>query len=120
LKLVTIFVLSIFVFLTIIACRVKDETQMKDIVYVDQGIEWTDEKRAEYYVWNQGSQLLPYAWMVALKDNTGHPFLTDGLKRYGLLPMEGRKLPVGFTLGKVIIGIHQVGFELCGLPYQAD
>jgi hypothetical protein len=110
-KLVRICVLFVFGFLTIIASCVKDDMQKKNVKYVDQGTEWTDEKRGEFYVWGQGSELLPYTWLLALKDNAGQPFLADGLKRYGLLPMDGRKLPVGFTLGNDINGIQQVGLN---------
>lgn len=107
----SIFVLFSFGFLVIIVSCFKEDMKNKVITYVDQGNNWTDKERDDFYVWGQGSQLLPYTWMLALKDNTGQPFLRDGLKRYGALPMEGRKLPVGFTLGNDGNGIQQVGLN---------
>lgn len=110
-NLVRVCVLFIFGFLTIIASCAKDDMQKKNVKYVDQGTEWTDEERNDFYIWGQGSELLPYTWMLALKDNTGQPFLADGMKRYGLLPIDGRKLPVGFSLGNDVNGIQQVGLN---------
>lgn len=110
-KSIRILALPIFICLTMVLSSSRDDIKKQDIIYVDQGEQWTDEERNDYYVWDQGSQLLPYTWMLALKDNAGQPFLADGLERYGLLPMEGRKLPVGFTVAKDDNGIQQVGLN---------
>lgn len=42
---------------------------------------------------------MPLAWLAALKQADGTPFLPDGLARYGYLPNPGnsKRLPVGFT-----------------------
>lgn len=66
---------------------------------VDQGKRWTNLTRRAFYSQDQGSQLIPYAWMKALTAPEGQPFMFDALARYGYLPDPFRKgMPVGFTL----------------------
>src|SRR5918994_7166990 len=80
-------------------------------VQVDQGPRWTAAKRADFYTRDQGSEVMPLAWMRALKRRDGQPFLADGLDRYGYLPNPdgGDGLPVGFTAagpqGSEIVGM---------------
>ena len=69
---------------------------------VDQGPDWTDVERRQFYSEDQGSRIMPIAWMRALKSSDGTPFLADGLGRYGYLANpdgDAPDLPVGFTLG---------------------
>jgi hypothetical protein len=70
-------------------------------VPVDQGPQWTNDARTAFYSQDQGSQIMPLAWMMALKQPDGSAFLEDSLGRYGYLanaksPTPG--LPVGFTV----------------------
>ncbi len=67
-------------------------------VYVKQGKAWTQAERVDFYSRDQGSRIIPMAWLRALKTPEGQPFLHDGLARYGYLPNpNGRfNLPIGF------------------------
>ncbi|MES2057825.1 MAG: di-heme-cytochrome C peroxidase [Pseudomonadota bacterium] len=67
------------------------------IVFLDQGSAWTDAARSDFYSRDQGSQMIPFAWLAALSAADGQPFLGDQLARYGYLPNPGADLPVGFT-----------------------
>src|SRR5688572_2618239 len=67
-------------------------------VFVKQGKAWTPAARADFYSRDQGSRIIPLAWLRALKTADGQPFLHDRLARYGYLPNPGSSsgLPVGF------------------------
>jgi hypothetical protein len=67
--------------------------------FVNQGPNWTAATRADFYSRDQGSRMIPLAWLRALKQPNGQPFLTDSLGRYGYLPNPANsdQLPVGFT-----------------------
>lgn len=67
--------------------------------YLDQGPLWNDDARAEFYGKDQGSQMIPLAWLKALRTADGQPFLGDGFARYGYLPnpFAANGLPIGFT-----------------------
>lgn len=70
-------------------------------LHVDQGEHWTAAERSAYYQTDQGSRMMPYAWLAALKQPNGRPFLDDALARYGYLtyrPSLRDDLPIGFTL----------------------
>jgi mono/diheme cytochrome c family protein len=69
-----------------------------DPVFVKQGNDWTPARRADFYTRDQGSPVIPLAWLRALRTADGAPFLGDGLARYGYLPNpSGRfNLPIGF------------------------
>lgn len=71
-----------------------------DVLCVDQGKAWTNSTRKDFYSRDQGSQMIPYPWIKALKTPDGQPFLWDSFARYGYLPDNFRSngLPVGFTL----------------------
>lgn len=102
------------------------------IVNVDQGPDWTRETRANFYVRDQGSRIMPLAWMRALKQPNGEPFLADSLGRYGYLPLPGRRevdIPVGFTVadfqGSPSIGMtcsacHTRQINVVGTAYRID
>ena len=65
----------------------------------DQGPAWGKAERDVFYTQDQGSRLIPLAWLVALQDRGG-PFLRDGLTRFGYLGEPGKVgLPIGFTVG---------------------
>lgn len=79
-------------------------------IFVDQGPGWTSAMRADFYTRDQGSQMIPLAWLRALKQPNGQPFLADSLARYGYLPNPDDRngLPVGFTLSGPL-GVRVVG-----------
>src|SRR3954451_23045058 len=60
--------------------------QAGPVTYLNQGSAWTPATRADFYSRDQGSRLIPLAWLRALKTASGEPFLADGLARYGYLP----------------------------------
>lgn len=68
-------------------------------VYADQSSNWDNAARADFYTHDQGSRMIPLAWLQALKQANGQPFLGDHLARYGYLPNAANSdgLPVGFT-----------------------
>lgn len=68
---------------------------------LDQGAAWTAPAWNDFYTRDQGSRLMPFAWMQALKLPDGSGFLDDDLARYGYLPnLESPDgLPVGFNTG---------------------
>ena len=72
------------------------------VAYLSQGPNWTNTTRAAFYSQDQGSQMIPYAWLAAIKTPDGKPFLFDQLQRYGYLPNAfatgTSNLPIGFTL----------------------
>ena len=67
-------------------------------VYVKQGKAWTQASRADFYSRDQGSRIIPLAWLRALRTADGQPFLHDSLARYGYLPNPNGSfnLPIGF------------------------
>jgi hypothetical protein len=66
--------------------------------FVNQGSNWTVATRTDFYSRDQGSRMIPLAWLRALKQPNGQPFLADSLARYGYLPNANSDgLPVGFT-----------------------
>lgn len=100
-------------------------------IYLEQGPEWTAEGRAEYYTQDQGSRVIPLAWLEALEQPDGQPFLVDSLARYGYLPnpSNGNRLPVGFSVsgekGAEVVGLtcsacHTRQIEVGGKEYRID
>jgi hypothetical protein len=68
-------------------------------IFVDQGPAWTQAAREDFYTRDQGSRMIPLAWLRALRQADGQPFLADSLARYGYLPNPANTngLPIGFT-----------------------
>lgn len=68
-------------------------------IYMDQGSGWTSALRQAFYTQDQGAEMIPFAWLQALKQpGSDKPFLDGALDRYGYLPLENNNgLPVGFT-----------------------
>lgn len=89
--------------------------QSAPLEYVDQGSEWGDGVRRAFYLQGQGSELMPLAWLKALKQPDGTPFLAGSLSRYGYLPNPDSRddLPVGFTFA------GPAGGEIAGLTCAA-
>ncbi len=100
-------------------------------VYVDQGAAWTAATRADFYTRDQGSRIMPLAWMKALALPGGQPFLGDGLARYGYLANPGspQGLPVGFvataeagvtSIGMTCSACHTREISAGGKSYRID
>ena len=101
--------------------------QSADVIYLDQGNEWTTLARADFYTRDQGSRLIPYAWLKALEHPDGQPFLADQLGRYGYLPNPGNPdgLPVGFTRNEQYAGMncaacHTRQISVADTEYRVD
>ncbi len=73
----------------------------------DQGASWTDVARADFYSRDQGSRLIPSAWLHALKAADGTPFVAS-LTRYGYIANPfatgDDALPIGFTQAQTARG----------------
>ena len=82
-----------------------------DFVWLSQSGDFSKAVRDEFYSQDQGSRMIPYAWLKALRRSDGQPFLADSLARYGYLgnPQRPDGLPVGFTtldaLGPKMVGM---------------
>lgn len=46
-------------------------------VMLDQGKEWTESHRQDFYSRDQGSQVMPLPWLKALRQPDGTPFQGD-------------------------------------------
>jgi hypothetical protein len=101
-------------------------------IATDQGKDWTNATRADFYSHDQGSRLIPLRWMTALKQANGAPFMADSLSRYGYLANESSTppgLPVGFTvasssngevLGMTCAACHTRQITVNGKAYRID
>lgn len=99
---------------------------------IDQGQDWTETARKDFYSRDQGSRLIPWRWIAALKQPNGEPFMAASLGRYGYLPNEASSppgLPVGFavasengveTLGMTCSACHTRQIEVGGESYRID
>jgi hypothetical protein len=78
----------------------------QDVVWLSQN--WTEDQRRRYYHTAQGSELLPYAWFLALEQPRftiiGAPLFKDDryLQGFGFIPDQAYEqnpdsLPVGFV-----------------------
>lgn len=70
---------------------------------LDQGVNWTSRDWNTFYTTDQGSRIMPYSWMKALREPNGGLFLRNSMKRYGFLPnaksvSNPQALPVGFLV----------------------
>jgi hypothetical protein len=100
--------------------------------FLDQGSHWTAAERKDFYHRDQGSQIMPLEWMVALKQTNGAPFMADSLDRYGYLANPDSVppgLPVGFTvasgksgqvIGMTCSACHTRQIEAEGKTYRID
>ena len=75
--------------------------QTNEIVFADQGSEWTPSVRAAFYTQDQGSRIMPLQWMRALKRPDGSGFLHEELAEFGYLSNPDTPgIPVGFTVAQ--------------------
>jgi mono/diheme cytochrome c family protein len=102
-----------------------------DPILTDQGPNWTQVTREDFYSRDQGSRMIPLAWLQNLKQANGQPFLDGSLSRYGYLPNPANTngLPVGFTTsgasGLAIVGMtcsacHTRQLTNAGQSYRID
>jgi hypothetical protein len=101
-------------------------------VRVDQGPHWTNAARRAFYSQDQGSQLMPLNWMLALKQANGLPFLYKDLSRCGFLPNPASPAPglaVGFAInnergvrmvGMTCAACHTRQIQVDGVAYRLD
>lgn len=102
------------------------------VVTVNQGSDWTAGTRSVFYTQDQGSRIMPLAWMRALKLADGSAFLKDSLSRYGYLPNpenDEADIPVGFTvadmagapsIGMTCSACHTRQIDVNGTAYRID
>jgi len=99
--------------------------------FVYQGDSWTTATRNDFYSLDQGSRMIPLAWLRALKQPNGQPFLADSLARYGYLPNPANSdgLPIGFTAsgptgsrtaGMTCAACHTRQITVDGKAYRID
>lgn len=101
-------------------------------ILLDQGKQWTHSARKDFYSRDQGSQIMPLKWIVALKQANGAPFMADSLDRYGYLANPDSSppgMPVGFTvangqsgqvIGMTCAACHTRQIEVQGKAYRVD
>jgi hypothetical protein len=105
--------------------------QAQEPIVLSESPDWTTVERVDFYTRDQGSKVIPLAWIRALKQPNGDPFLSDGLARYGYLsnPANKHGLPVGFmasgTAGAQILSMncsacHTRQITVDGKPYRID
>lgn len=70
-----------------------------DVLCLDQGGQWTNGARTDFYSGDQGSTMIPLAWFKALKLAGRDVRLADNMASYGYLPnpFGTNGLPIGFT-----------------------
>jgi hypothetical protein len=116
-----------FVLVTLSASWAADN----EPVFLDQGPNWTVAARQDFYTRDQGSRMIPLAWLQALKQPNGQPFLADSLARYGYLPNPANSngLPVGFNasgpagvqvVGMICSACHTRQITAEGRTYRVD
>jgi len=96
---------ALMILLTLVGFNVSADSPSSSYQRLHQGSKWAPNDWNTFYSQDQGSFIIPYSWMVALKEANGQSFLRDSLARYGYLPnpkssrnREG--LPVGFLVAK--------------------
>ena len=107
--------------------------QAGPVFYAAQGPDWGRSEREAFYFTDQGSRIMPLAWMRALKAPDGAGFLADGLARYGYIQGENgpaADIPVGFTLaptkasgdmiGMTCAACHTRQIEIEGASWRLD
>ncbi|MEE9148326.1 MAG: hypothetical protein V3U27_13105, partial [Candidatus Tectomicrobia bacterium] len=98
-------------------------------IYLEQG--WSDADRQDYYHLTQGSQLLPYDWLLALEQTDSERLFVANahLRTLGYLTQEAASrrnpdaLPIGFALDDNP-GTAQMSYAMkkafLGVDYQIE
>ena len=99
-------------------------------VLLDQGPNWTQSARSDFYSRDQGSRIMPLRWMQALKQPNGEPFTAGSLGRYGYLPNNDIPgMPIGFTvagssgsetIGTTCSACHTRQITVANTAYRVD
>jgi hypothetical protein len=89
----------------VISTGASSDNQGNAYRHLNQGGKWTSSDWKTFYSLDQGSLIMPYPWMVALRETNGQLFLRDSLSRYGYLPnpkssRNPEGLPLGFLIAK--------------------
>lgn len=95
-----------------------------EVIELDQG--WTDDTQEAFYNTPQGSEILPYPWIVALEQKDSQkPFLDPAnIERFRYLPRKPTPsnpdgLPVGWTRGTDAAGKQWFGLT-CAACHTAQ
>lgn len=85
-----------------------------DVMELDQG--WTDDTQQAFYNTPQGSDIMPYAWMLVLEQKDSDKLFLDpaNIERFRYLPRKKTKsnpdgMPVGWTKNKDSSGKEWLG-----------
>lgn len=84
--------------------------------FLDQG--WNPEQRDEFYFTQQGSQLIPYKWFLALEQHDADELFRDdeNMRRYGILTApKTKRNPDALPIGFVRDGVDPAGSVIAGL-----
>ena len=112
-------------------CSAADGQDVR-LHYLDQGRDWTATARRRFYAESQGSELIPLAWLKALKQANGAPFLDGSLARYGYIvdsEVATGALPIGFAVADAdqgpVVGLtcaacHDRQIDVDGKAYRID
>ena len=102
---------------------------------LDQGKKWTAADWNAFYTADQGSWIMPYNWMKALRQPDGQLFLRDSFTRYGFIPNLPNStnpdgLPVGFLVARqgtptpqfamTCAACHTRQISVNGINYRVD
>jgi mono/diheme cytochrome c family protein len=96
---VTLSLLALAGGLAVAACTLDYDVAVAQPTGPAQPRPWTTQQKADWYAGQQGSRLMPLAWMRALEQPSGGGSFLDNayIESFGLLPQSGR-LPVGFAV----------------------
>jgi mono/diheme cytochrome c family protein len=98
--------------------------EKREPVILEQG--WSSDERLDFYNTSQGSQLIPYAWFLALEQSDSELLfrIDDNIERLGYIPQQpvaGRNpdgLPVGFVKDDTIEPLLVTKISTSRLPSE--
>jgi cytochrome c5 len=95
-----------------------------EVIELEQG--WTDDTQQDFYNLPQGSEILPYAWILVLEQKDSQKAFLDpaNIERFRYLPRKTTPrnldgLPVGWTKGTDAAGKDWLGFT-CAACHTAQ
>lgn len=117
-----------FLGIILVAWQIGSTVANAASIKLDQGKDWTELRRRQFYTVDQGSRLIKFSWIKALRQADGQPFLADSLQRYGYTPNSASpdKLPIGFQvsqdgwLGITCAACHTRQIDVSGTQYRVD